>query len=256
MGSVIPAYRSATVGAPATAGNVNQFLGAHGALFVYGPGAVQASQATASTAYTSTAGLYLTQQFTTGAAQTAIGQVRLQIDAVSGSPVLPLIPPLTVGVYADAAGLPSGSPLGQATVTTEYVYSAPYWVPIPLVVTGLTANTQYHLVTKPVGSGAHYYVWHHSNQTFGASTSTDGVTWTRQSYGLTYEVLDASGTGIYPTVVVEDGGARVTYLTYDTANRLTGVAEYTQGQSGSDYLYSTRTVAYDTARTAMITGVV
>lgn len=252
--SVMPTWQAAATGMPGQASAVNQLLGTHSSQYLYG-GTQQTVQSTASTSYTTTAGQWLSQTVMTGAAQTAVGSVRLQINTVGGSPLTATIPPLTVALYADSGGNPSGAPLGSVTVGDEYVYTAPYWVTLPLPATGLTANWPYHLVTQPAGSGAHYYAWHQSNQTSGAATSPDGATWTAQPYGLTYQLYDQTINGIYPTVIYQDNGAAWTQLTYDTANRITGITEYTAGQTASGYAYATHTVTYDTANTANVTGV-
>ena len=237
--SAIPAWCAATAGQPGSAGAVNQVLGRHDATLIYG-GAQQDGQTTGSSSYASTAGVWLAQAFTPTTA--AAGSLLLQISAVGGSPVAPLIAPLTVAIYADADGAPVGDPLASVQIGCDYVYIAPFWVPVPLAATGLTPGTVYQLVTTPVGDSSHYYAWQQSNQAAGASTSPDGVTWTPAAYGLMYQVLDQSSTGPL-TAIVEDDGARWTQLTYNAAGQIAGIAEHITGQAGG-YLYSTRTLTY------------
>lgn len=248
--SAIPAYQAATTGQPGNAGAVNQFLGAHNASFVY-QGTQQSAQTTASTVYLSTAGQWIGQAFTTAAGQTTVGSVMLQVSTVGGSPFSAAIPPLTVGIYADNNGSPTGSALGSATVNDEYVYSASYWVLIPLAATGLTAGTPYHLVTQPVGTSSAYYVWHQSNQTLGAVTSTDGANWTIQGYGMTFQVYDQATTGQLQ-FTVDDTGTRWARFTYGPQNRISQITEYTSGQTAASYLYSTRSLSYSNG---LVTGV-
>lgn len=251
--SQIPAYAAAVSGQPGNAGQVNQLLGAHTSLVAYGVGTVQASQTTASTSYQTTAGQWLAQQFMTGGVQTAIGQVRLQLSTVGGSPTSAVIPPLTLSLYADLGGLPTGSALASVIVNEEWIYSAPYWVTLPLMATGLTPGTFYQLVVSPVGTSSQYYVWHQSNQIAGSSTSSDGVTWTASSYGLVYQVFDNAGAGVLPTLITGDNGQRWTQFTYTAQGLPATVTEFTAAQNGSSsYLYSTRSLTYSGG---LLTGV-
>lgn len=237
--SAVPAWLAATAGQTGNAGAINENLGRHNSTLIYG-GAQQDAQTTGGAAYASTAGTWLAQAFTPTTA--AVGSLLLQISAVGGSPVLPLLAPLAVAIYADADGIPAGDPLATVQVGCDYVYSAPFWVPVPLAAAGLTPGTAYQIVIAPVGDGSHYYAWQQSDQPAGASTSPDGVTWTPAAYGLMYQVLDQSATGPL-TGIVEDGGARWTQLTYNSAGQLTGIAEFTAGQAGA-YLYSSRALTY------------
>ena len=236
-----PAYLAATAGYRSLPGQVNQFLAAHGATWVYA-GAQRAAQTTGTGVYASTAGQYLAQQFTTAAGQSAIGQVWLQLSTVGGSPLTATIPPLTVALYASSAGAPTGSALASATLAEQYVYSAPFWLPVPLAATGLTASTVYQLVASPAGSGAAYYAWQHSNQASGASTSTNATTWSAQTYGLLFQVFDQSPGG-QVQFITEDGGARIVQFTYNTQALPSQIVEQTIAQDGS-VLYSTRALTY------------
>lgn len=244
-----PPWLGATAGFPAYAGQINQFLGAHPSAWRYSGATLVSSQSTGSGIYQTTASHYWAQSFTTGSSQTAIGQLGIQVSTVGGSPVTPTIAPLQVSLYADASG-PTGSALATAVVNEPYVYSSPFWVSIPLSVTGLTASTRYWMVTNPVGNGTNYYVWQQSNQTSGASLSSDGVTYTPQGFGLMYQVYDQSGSGRI-VQFNDDSGARVTVLTYDGSNRVSTISEYTTTQ-GASVLVSTRTLTYNGA---YLTGV-
>jgi hypothetical protein len=248
--STVPAYLAATAGRSARAGQVNQFLGAHTSQFVYAGGTVQSSQATGAGVYSDTLTQWLTQRFTTGVSQTAIGSIQLQLSTIGGSPTLPLIAALQVGLYADSGGLPSGAALASATVSGTYVYSSPFWVTVPLVATGLSPGGPYHVVTAIAGTTGHYYAWQRSNQATGAASSPDGVTWTNQTYGLMYQVYDQSGTGLLQ-LISDDSGAHVTTFTYDSLNRISQVAEYTTAQDGTS-IQSSGTLSYSNG---LMTGV-
>jgi hypothetical protein len=236
--SAVPAWIAATTGQPGQAGHVNQLLGRHNTVLLYG-GATQAGLTTGTAAYTSTANTWIAQQVTPTAS--AIGGLLLQINAVGGSPITPLTDPLAVALYEDSNGAPTGSPLAAAVVSSEQIYTAPYWVPVPLVVSGLTPGTAYQLVSSPAGDTAHYYAWQQATGT-GASTSPDGETWTPTNTGLMHQVLDQSVTGPL-TGVVEDGGTRVTQLGYDSSARLSTITETVVDQVGAAFT-STRTLAY------------
>jgi hypothetical protein len=250
-----PVWQAATTGGEGNAGHVNQFRGgSHSAAFIY-QGALQISQTTGSGTYSSTQGQWLSQTFVTAPAQTAVGQVSLQISAVGGSPTLALIPPLTLGIYADDGfGNPIGSPLAATTMSGNYIYSSSFWVQIPLAATGLTPNTTYHLVTTAVGTAGHYYVWQNSTQTLGAATSADGITWTNATFGLMFRVYDQSIGGIGPIqFVVEDSGARWTQFIYNANGTINQLVQMCQAQTTSGALQQTRTLSYSNG---MITGVI
>lgn len=248
--SAVPSYVAATAGQSSRAGQVNQFLAAHTSTFVYSGGAAVSSQTTGTGVYSDTRAQWLTQRITTGASQTTIGSLQLQVAAVGGSPTLNLIPPLQVSLYADAAGLPAGPALASTALGGNYVYAAPFWAVVPLAASGLTPSTPYHVVTALVGSASHYYVWQHSNAGTGAATSPDGATWTGVPYGLMYQVFDQSG-GTLLQSISDDSGARITTFAYDTSNRISQVTEYTVAQDGS-YVSSSRTLSYSNG---LLTGV-
>jgi hypothetical protein len=246
-----PSWLAATAGQRPLPGQINQLLTTHSSTWIYSGNALQASQTTGSGLYVSTASTFLAQVFITGASQTAIGQVSLQLSTVGGSPVTGTIPPLQVALYASASGLPTGSALASVTVAEQYVYGAPFWLPVPLTATGLTASTPYVLVVAAAGTGTAYYAWQRSTQTTGAATSPDGATWAAQAYGLMYEVYDTSGTTGAPLYLVDDGGARVTALAYNSLGQLASITESTVAQGGSTF-YSRRALAYSSG---ILTGV-
>lgn len=237
-----PAWLAASVGKRGDSGLITQFLGGHNAQWIYtNPGAVQTQQATGAAVYQSLQSGYLSQTITTGSAQTAIGQVSLQISTVGGSAVTATISPLTVSLFAAASGLPVGAPLASAQLAEPYVYAGAFWLPVPLLASGLSPSSIYCLVVTGAGSPSAYYVWQQSNQASGAATSPDGSTWTPQSYGLMYQVYGTGGTGQIQSIVADDG-ARITNLTW-SGTTLTGITEYTIAQDGTT-LVSSRTLTY------------
>jgi hypothetical protein len=240
--TVTPTWQAATAGQRGTAGHANQFLGVHRAQILY-QGTQKSSQTTGTAVYSDTLTQWLSQTITTTSGQTSIGYVQLQLAAVGGSPTLPLIPPLTVSLYADSGGAPTGSPLATTGVSCPYIYLAPFWVTIPLPVTGLAPLTTYHLVTTLVGTTGHFYVWQQSNQTSGAATSADGTAWATQAYGLMYRVYDQAAGG-QMRLIYEDDGARWVQLTYNANKTISQVTEYTAGQTATGYLNSQRNLTY------------
>lgn len=238
-----PTWLAAVAGQQANSGMVNQFLGSHSASFLRAGGTIQSQNATGSAVYQSTATQWLSQIFTTGASQTTIGGINLQLSAVGGSPINQTINPLTVQVYADSGGLPTGSPLATATVNETVVYSAPFWLTVPIVVTGLTPSAFYHVAVQMVGNGTNYYAWQQANQPTGAATSPDGVTWALASYSLMFQVTDLTGTGQIQ-YIIEDNGARTLQLGYNSQGLLSQIAEYTVGQTTLGNLQNTRNLTY------------
>jgi hypothetical protein len=141
----------------------------------------------------------------------------------------------------------------SVTVSAEYSYAAPSVMVVPLPVAGLTPSTTYWLVAAPVGDAVNHYFWNKSNQASGSSTSPNGTAWTAQAYGLTFQVFDQSASGLL-TCTWEDGGARWTWLAYNTTagiNQITEYAEYTAAQNSS-YVQSFRNFAYSNG---LLTGV-
>jgi hypothetical protein len=236
-----PTWQAATSGQAPMAGHANQFLGSHAAQILYA-GAVQSSQTTAGTGSTTTNGLYLAQSFTTGSSQTTLGYVQMDLSsggATSGNQ----LGPTTVSLQTSSSSHPSGTPLVSTTITAEYVSLAPTYITVPLPYTGLTASTQYWIVVNSAGNATYAYTWLTSNQTSGASTSTNGTTWSAQTYGFLYRVYDKTATGLR-TASWDDSGARWTWTAYNTDNQISSYAEYTAGQTTAGYLQSFRSMSY------------
>ena len=239
----IPPWLAATSGSAGQAGQVNQFLGAHAVTYLYA-GALAASQTTLGSGSVNSNSLWIAQSFTTAVSQTAVGYVMIAA-GVTGSPA-----PWTVSLQAGSSGAPSGTPLVSASFPKEFANASLNFRTVLLPVTGLTPGTQYWIVAAGGGDPSDYYTWNKSNQVSGASTSPDGVTWTAQSYGLLYQVYDT--TPVLPlTGTWEDSGARWTSYTY-TSGQLTGLEEYTAGQTAGGYTASKRALSYSGG---LLTGV-
>jgi hypothetical protein len=249
--SVTPTWLAATAGHQGNSGFVNQLLGSHTATFLYQGGVLKSSQGTGTAVFTTTQGQYLDQAFSTVAGQTSVGSVGLQISTVGGSPTLASVPSLVLGIYADSSGVPTGSALASVLVSVQYIYDSSFWVSIPLAVSGLTASTRYHLVTSPVGTSTNYYVWQRSNQVTGTTTSTDGISWTSQSYGLMYQIYDETSSGLL-NMIYEDNGARWSVFSYNSTGQIQTIDQYTVAQ-GSSYVQSFNTLSYTNG---LLTGVI
>lgn len=232
-----PTWLAATSDTPAYAGQINQFLGAHASVPVY-TGARQANQITAGSGAVNTNGLYLAQSFTTGSSQTTIGRIALFL-AVTGTPT-----PITVSIQTDNSGAPSGTAVVTTLLPCDFLAGLPAaYFSIPLPVTGLSVSTRYWVVLSADGNASNYFSASKSNQTSGASTSTNGTSWTAQSYGFLYQVYDA--TTIMPLLHTwEDSGARWTLFAYAANGLLTTLGEFTQGQTAAGYMISARSFTY------------
>jgi hypothetical protein len=135
----------------------------------------------------------------------------------------------------------------STTVPTSYLTAGGATVSIPVPVNMLTPSTQYWLVVPAVGDPSNFYTWNRNNQVSGASTSPDGVTWTPQAYGFIYNVFDLTlGSGSLAHTW-EDSGARWLDLVSTAANVPTALTEYTVAQAANDYVYSSRTLTYDSS---------
>ncbi len=231
-----PAWLGATAGNTAYAGQINQFLATHSVTYLY-QGVAQASS-TATTGSGTTSVNWLAQKFTTGAAQTVTGQVWLYAYLPAGSP-----PPWVISIQADnGSGAPNGTVLASTALPKEMVPGAAGWVPVMLPLSGLTPSATYWIVAAAAGDASDYFAWIRTTAGSGASTSATGTSWTAQSYGFAYQVLDQSP---YPPLAGtwEDSGARWTSYAY-TSGQITTVGEYTAGQAANGYTATNRTLSY------------
>lgn len=241
-----PVWQSPTAGQLPRADHVNQFLVNHKVDLIYSSTRGSA-QTTAGTGSVNTNGTYLAQSFTTAAGQSNLGFIVLYTSTTGG--FTGLLPPTTVSLHADNAGAPAAAALQTVTVAAEYVANLPLhntYLPLPLA--SVSPSTKYWLVMKAAGDASHYFNWDKSNQTSGASTSPDGVTWTAQAYGLMYEEWTWMLTGFSgdPMFTWEDNGARWTYNDYTIGGGggLSTLAEFTAGQTATTYTQTYRTFNY------------
>lgn len=232
-------WLGATTGALPTAAQQAAFLGVHKTQMLYA-GTLGSAQSIGGSGTTNSNSLYIAQSFTTAASQTTVGYVLLNMGALTGTGSL--LAPLTVGLYANSAGAPTGSALVSVSAPAEYVFPSPTLSVFPLPVSGLSPSTTYWIVTQPVGTVTYNYEWSKSNQTSGTSTSTNGTTWTAQTYGSIYAVYDQTASGQL-TAVWEDSGARWQAFYYGTTGEVSGLAQYTVAQS-SGYQQGYRNLSY------------
>lgn len=232
---VVPAYLAATAGSQALAGQVNQFLVSHSATYVQA-GTRQAAQTTSGSGFASSVNQWIAQSFTTTSSQTTTGYVVVTA-SVGGSPS-----PWVFSIQASSSGTPSGAPLASTPLPAEFVPASAGPVTVILPVSGLSPSVTYWLVAEATGAGTDFFEWSTSNQVSGAATSPDGSSWTPHSFGMLYQVWDAS---LVPplTGIWEDSGARWTSFGY-TGSLLTSVKEFTTGQTPAGYTESARALTY------------
>jgi hypothetical protein len=230
-----PAWIGATPGQPQLAAQVNQLLGTHAVIYAY-TGVEHDNQSTAGSGSVASNGLYIAQSFTAGGTYTA-GRAVLTL-ALTGTPA-----GLSLTVQSNSAGAPSGTVLaGPIVVPPLMVPASAGLVSVPLS-WPVTSGTVYWIVTAPVGDVSDFYAWSKSNQVSGASTSTNGTSWTAQAYGLLYQAWDS--TAVLPLVhSVQDAGARWSSLTTNANNTVSSLKEYTVAQGAGQYVASSRALTY------------
>lgn len=231
-----PNWVGATSGSSPLANQANQFLGTHAATLVY-QGALFSSQTATGSGTVASNNLWIAQSFTTGASTTAVGRIA-PVLAVTGGPV-----PMTVQIRANNAGAPATTALVTTVIPPGWGNGSALAQSIPLPVTGLSPSTEYWLVTQPAGDASDFYAFTKSNQTSGASTSTNGTSWTAQTYGIEYSAYDQTAT---PPLVHtwEDADARITDITSNTNGTPAAYEEYTVAQGTNQFVYSFRGFTY------------
>jgi hypothetical protein len=230
-----PVWIGATSGQPQLANQVNQFLGTHAATYVY-TGASFSSQGTTGSGSVNSNGLYVAQSFTTGST-TAMGRITLTMTTTA-------VPtPLTVQIRTNNAGAPSSTVLVSTVIPSPWATASVLAQSIPVPVTGLSTSTTYWIVTLPAGDVSDFYSFYKSNQVTGVSTSTNGTSWTAQTYGILYAAYDQST--VLPLVHTwEDGNARITLFTSNSNNTPSSIEEYAVAQGANQYAYSYRQYTY------------
>ena len=231
-----PAWVAASTGSPPLAAQVNQFLGTHAATMLY-IGTERENQSTAGAGSATSNGLYLAQSFTAGATYTS-GRVVLTL-ALTGTPSA-----WTLSLQSSNSGAPSGTVLaGPLSLPPGFVGASPASVSIPLPGAAITSGTTYWIVANAAGDVSNFYSWSKSNQVTGASTSTNGTTWSAQAYGLLFQLWDAT---VVPPLVhtIEDSAARWTTFAVTAQSLPSTVSEYTASQAAGDYVQSVRSYTY------------
>jgi hypothetical protein len=235
-----PTWIAATGGQPPLAQHVDQFLVSHPTTYLY-TGAAQGGQTTLGSGSVATNGLYLAQSFTPGSSF-SLGRVVVTL-ALTGLPV-----PATVSIQTSSGSAPSGTVLVSTSLPPAMVPGSAATVSIPAPCT-LTSGTTYWIVVAAAGDASDFYAWSKSNQTSGASTSTNGTTWSAQAYGFYYALYDQSA--VLPLVhAYDDAGARWSTLAW-SAGQLTALQEYTAGQTAASP--ATSSVALSYSGTALTT---
>lgn len=228
-----PNWIGATPNQPQLAAQVNQFLGTHAVTYLY-TGVQQGGHATLGTGGVNSNGLYIAQSFTAGSSF-SLGRIVLDFSTVTGTPA----GPATISIQTSSGGAPSGTALATVTVPPAYL-SGVVSVPLPCA---LVNGTGYWIVLSAVGDASDFVTWLKSNQTSGASTSTNGSSWTAQTYGLYYSYWDQSA--VPPLAHTwEDAGARWTAWAENGNNQPTALQEYTVAQGSGQYVYSSRSLSY------------
>lgn len=246
MAGNVPSWLAATSGSAPLAAQINQQLGSHAGQILRA-GASIASVTTSGSATTGSSGQYIAQSFTMSG--TAIGLVQAPISTTTTTGAS--LPVTTLSLYANSGSAPVGPALVSTTITAEYAYSSTsngntnVFTTLPLPITGLTSGATYWLVLSPANSGGNQYTWFRSASASGASTSTNGTTWTAQAYGLRFNVFDQSLTG-QVTATWEDNGARWTSYFYNSNGQINQYAEYVVAQGSQQYLQGFRKFNYTT----------
>ena len=230
-----PSWLAATSGQATNAGQVNQLLGSHAVKYLYTGTSLGSSTTLAGTA-TNTNGLYIAQSFTPGSTQT-VGRWILTL-AVTGNPA-----PLVFTIQTNSAGAPSGTVLSTTVIPKEFVAASAGQLSVPELPTSLTNATQYWFVFNAVGDVSNFYSISRTTAGSGASTSTNGSTWTAQAYGLYFNRFDNSASGNL-LHTYEDNGARWTALNWNANGSISSLQEYTVAQGANQYLASSRSMSY------------
>lgn len=236
-----PNWIGATSGQLPLANQINQFLGTHAVTMVY-KGVSLGSSTTLSGTATNSNGLWIAQAFTPGA-QTA--QRWIFTLAVTGSPA-----PLTMSIQTDSAGAPSGTALSTTLIPNAFVAGSAGQVSVPTAPVTFAAATQYWAVFNAVGDVSNFYAVSRTTAASGVSTSTNGTSWTAQTYGMYYQRFDNSVTGTL-LHTYEDSGVRWTSLGY-SSNIINTLDEYNVTQN-SGFFQSARTFTYSGTNLTAVT---
>lgn len=228
-----PAWIGATPGSPPLAAQVNQLLTTHAITYLY-TGVQQGGHTTLGSGGVNSNGLYIAQSFTAGSTF-SLGRIVFGFNTVTGTPTTPT----TISIQTSSGGAPSGTALVTTTVPPQFL-TGDVSIPLPC---SLVSGTGYWIVLAAVGDASDFVTWLESNQVSGASTSTNGTSWTAQSYGLYYNYWDQT-VNLPLAHTWEDGGARWTAESYTGLNELSSLQEYAVAQGSGQYVSSSRALTY------------
>lgn len=229
-----PNWLGATSGQLPLANQINQFLGTHAITFVY-TGTQSGASTTLSGSATNSNGLYIAQSFTPGSNQTI--QRWIFTLAVTGTPG-----PLTMTIRTNSGSSPSATILSTTLIPNAFVPGSAGQVSVPTAQTAFTSGTTYWFVFSAVGDVSNFYSVSRTTAGSGASTSTNGTSWTAQAYGLYYQRFDTSM--IAPLLhTYEDAGARWTTVGTNTNTSVSKLSEYNVTQN-SGFFQSVRSFTY------------
>lgn len=237
-----PSWSPAITGAPASAGQVDQFLGTHGISYIYQGASIGGITSATATQNVNPTTPFVDQKFTMSG--TVIQRFLLRC-GITGSGA-----PLVVGLYTDNAGNPN-TLLASVSLPTEWV-GANSLISWPLQMTGLTNGSILHWAfSSPAATSGNFPVLTTgASAGFVARTATvfPGGTWTPLATSVDISWYNAAVTGRIVNTW-EDSGLRVTGVNFTAAGVVAQVYEWT---SGATPLQSFRQVA---ATSGVLTGV-
>lgn len=234
---------------PYNASDVNQFLGTPASALLY-QGKIGATGPAAVTTYDgnyNVAPQFLDQPFVTAAGQTSITRVELMpFLNNAGTDTL-------IGIYADAAGVPTGAALGTCELPLDFVPAGgSVYLSLPFNITGLIAATKYHIVIAGSPSNVNWIDFRAGVTTGNAATANGvgvGGAWVSVGNTLMFNVFYGVNGALRH--IIEDAGAAWHGLDYATAAGTSGppsiVKDYTTGNASSPVpkaLRSMRTATY------------
>ena len=259
-----PSWNAPIVSNTYKAGDITQNLFTHPGSFTYqGTSKVTGAVATSGTVATNTGAVaqYIDQPFTTAALQTTVTRIELyfQINGTGAD--------LTIGLYADTAGAPSGAALDTIIFPLEFEPGAITAISYPVGVTGLVAATKYHIVIGGTASTSNFCKLS-DGTTVGtqAFTSPTGVGGTWTGVGKSLQFVVYAGVNGVLRHTSEDGATLttggITAINNNPA-RWTGT-DYAMGSAGTsgppttyrEYvgnLRSIRTIAYSAGLPTTVT---
>ncbi len=195
---------------------------------------------------------YIDQPFTTAGGQTTFTRGELQF-LIQGTGA-----DLTMGLYADTAGIPSGSAMWTFTFPLDFEPAAATTISFPVGATGLVAATKYHLVINGTASSTNscaFKVGATTGTAYATSTTGVGGTWTTGTGTLILGVYtgingvlrniaeDGSSVTVSGVTVTQSAPAKWTGLDYAMGSASTSGPPTTLREMTGN-LRSSKTIAY------------